>query len=234
MSWVNDLVERIGHSREKEKKWKAQRRSGPRRPRLRLLRSREKENSPLGRRREHSTLILHRHKVRPFAEIVHDEIKKDLQEANVFVYAQVGLYELVLRHVFGADWREGKGSVLVRTVEEIKGGDSRTLIVVPVTESGEQFNEVVVKALLTGHAVWVVGYPTVLRKPLWAYFRGVILFQAPEEEFASLREVMGLARSEISSLSPESGEGILGLVAFFSETGERQEFCFFHEMGAVT
>lgn len=220
-----ELIERPGRFGRKGEKKSRRRRSGEQR--------RQRESvAPQSRKEEEKDLVSRKRKrgIKPFAKIIAGK-RRSLKGYNVFMYAQVGQYELALRLIFGASWRDGEESFLVQTEEDLervkKENLERTLIVIPLANSSEKFNEMVVSALLTKRPVWIIGYPTILRKPLWAHFQGIILFRAPTEELEALREVMGLARSELEALCPEGGEQILGLVALSGHTGERREFCFF-------
>ena len=159
-------------------------------------------------------------------------LKPLFRRLNTFVYAKAGLYEVALRHILGTKWRDGRYSVLVQTegaIEALQKSDKRTLVVLPVVESDGQFNRLVTLALSVGNPVWVVGYPTILRRHLWMHFRGFIIFQAPQRELSALRGVITLSQRQISSLTPESGEGIVGMIAICSADRELGPW-FFDEM----
>ena len=149
-----------------------------------------------------------------------EEFKRELLSLNVFIFGRVDFFEKILAQIFGDAWR--KKEVLVREIAHIEkvvrernaSGDNEqgVLIVIPSVQDEEKLNQLVAEAMKVGAPVWLVGYPSTLRKHLWVNFSGFILCQAPVKEIQALQDILGLTSLDLQILSSESPSQVHGLI----------------------
>lgn len=149
-----------------------------------------------------------------------DEILKDedfinyVLKSNSFFHGKIGFYSHIIKKIGSVRNLSFGENTYIRTIEKLKTAEvsrrnQKPLIVMPITESQDAFNNLVAKSFIRSIPLWLIAHPLTTHPHLLIAFHNFFIAGSTSAELEHLQHIFKLSDSTLRMLESGAYKGIL-------------------------
>lgn len=146
-----------------------------------------------------------------------DDLLKDedfvdyLLNSNTFFHGKIGFYSTIIKKIGGVRNFSPGEDVYIRTIENLTTADAskKPLIVMPITESQDAFNNLVAKSFTKTIPLWLIAHPLTTHPHLLIAFHNFFIAGSTNAELEHLQHIFKLSDSTMRMLESGAYKGII-------------------------